>query len=114
MPPVEIDYSISLPFLFMLASGVFTWWATRRKDVDEKFRGGSKRMDGLDVRVSRLEQSIEAMPAKDDLHALQLTISDMSGELKAMGARQQSTNELLRRLDLVVSRHEDHLLDKAK
>lgn len=111
MNALSIDWSLSLPFLFSVVAMIYTAWATRRQGVDEKFRAGSKRMDEIDNRVGRVEQSIEGMPAKDDLHQLQLAMADMAGEMKAMAASQRSTNDLLRRLETVVTRHEEHLLD---
>jgi len=105
----EFDWTLSISFLFSLAAMVFAFFRTRHKNVDERFEKQSHRIDGLEIRLSRNEQILEDMPTKDDLHRLELALSAMAGELKAMAASQRSTNDFLRRIETTVSRHEDHL-----
>lgn len=106
----EFDLTVSISLLVSLAAMVIAWFRTRKQDVEAKFKVGSKRMDGLDRRIAKAEQEIAAMPGKDDLHEVKIALAEMAGEMKAMAASQRSTNDLLRRLETVVGRHEDHLL----
>lgn len=94
-----------------LACAVYTWFVTRRSNVDARFTEGSKRMNDLDKRVQAVEQKLATMPEKDDIHALQLLLSDMGGELKAMRASMRGIAESQTRLEHISSRHENYLLE---
>lgn len=110
----------ALGLIIPLAGIVYTWFATRQKDVDEAFRGigrrldiGSKRMDALELRAQATELSLGNMPNKDDMHSLQLMLSEMGGEMKAMRATMRSVADSQGRLEDVVTRHEDYLRENT-
>ncbi|WP_158971972.1 DUF2730 family protein [Chachezhania sediminis] len=92
-----------------LCSAAYAFFATRRKDVDRRFDEGSKRMDRHDLRLQAVEQAIQTMPGKDDMHRLELHLSEMSGDMKAMSATMMAMAESQTRTERIVSRHEDHL-----
>ena len=116
---MSIDWKVIIDaaqFLFTIGVLVFTFFATRRKDVDtrldqanERFTEGSRRMDRIDSRVTGLERTIEALPGKDDVHALTLTLAEVRGDLKAQNATLDAMAESLKRTENIVTRHEDHL-----
>lgn len=72
------------------------------------------RLAGHAQRITKLEQSHSAMPTKDDMHALHLGVAEMRGDMKELRAVIASNNQVMGRLDKVVTRHEDFLLDGAK
>lgn len=118
---LQFDWTVSVSLLISVVAMAVAFFKGRRKDLDEKFDGvniglriASDRMTDLERRIARAEQSIESMPGKDELHRVELAIRDMAGDIKAMTASQRSANDMLRRLDTVVTRHEDHLLDTKK
>jgi small-conductance mechanosensitive channel len=80
------------------------------KATDDRFAEGRARMDRHDQRISRLEQSHEAMPTKDDMHKVLLAVQDMKGRLDVMGAQMGGQKDIMERLETIVSRHEEHLL----
>lgn len=106
---MNFDWTISIPVIISLATLVFAYFRTRRTDVDDRFRTGSKRMDDLSSRVQVLEETVKAMPAKDDVHQLHLTLSEMGGDMKAIRATMRGMSDSLSRTEGIVSRHEDHL-----
>lgn len=108
------DPTITVSLVMSVAVMVFTWFRTRRQDVDERFKAGSDRMRALEGRTAALEQTVDSMPGKDELHRIELHMERMTGEMKAMSASQRGTNDILRRLESIVSRHEDHLLENGK
>ena len=69
----------------------------------------SKRTDGLETRLASVEQTLRAMPGKDDLHQVTLALADIRGDLKAMSAEMSSTNKIMARLEQIVGRHDEHL-----
>ncbi|HHK74841.1 MAG TPA: DUF2730 family protein [Rhizobiales bacterium] len=110
----EFDLTITMSLILSVIVIGFTWFRTRRHDVDERFMTGAKRMGDLDKRVQAVEQSIAVMPGKDDIHRLEMALSEIAGDIKAMRATTRATNDAMARIDRVVNRHEDHLLDGSK
>lgn len=108
--------------LFWKASGVilpvfvaiYTFIATRRKDLDKRLEAGHERMDRHEARISRLEQSVQNMPGKDDMHSLQLELVRQTGSMEKMAAVMEGNAMITARLEAIVSRHEQHLLDGGK
>lgn len=94
------------PAIGVILSGaalLTTWIMMRRKAVDV-------RLGSLEARVHTIEQAVSGVPSREELHGLELALSGISGDLKAMDAKIGSQVDLMTRLDRVVSRHEDHLL----
>lgn len=111
---MNLDADTALKFVtFGLSVGamIYSFFVNRRKDVDERFREGSKRMDRHDGRIAALEQTVQAMPEKEDLHQLQLKLAEMNGSLLHMTAVMEGNAQIMGRLETIVSRHEDHLLN---
>jgi len=118
---MEYDFRVTLPFLLTLVTLIYTWWRTRDRNVDDRFKGvderfklGSERMDRHDARLASIEQTLRGLPAKQDMHELQISITELKGELKTMAAVIDGRNRLMERLETIVERHEDHLLDGGK
>jgi hypothetical protein len=117
---MEFDFRVTLPFILTLATLFYTWWRTRDRNVEDKFKAvderfklGSERMDRHDTRLNSIEQTLRDLPVKADMHALQLSMSEMRGEMKVMATAMSGSNSLMERLEAVVSRHEEHLLKKS-
>jgi hypothetical protein len=73
-----------------------------------------KRLDQTDNRLNSLEHTLRGMPGKDDIHGVEVALSEMRGDLRVMQASMIGNTEIMKRLELIVTRHEDHLLDGAK
>ncbi|UWQ00837.1 DUF2730 domain-containing protein [Aliiroseovarius crassostreae] len=112
---IDLDTFLKLASLFLSISAmVYAFFVNRKKDTDERFNEGSKRMDRHHSRIAAVEQSIKAMPGKDDIHALQLEAVKQTGALREMQAVMDGNAKIMSRLETIVSRHEDHLLDGGK
>lgn len=103
------DLTVTLSLLLSISAMIFAWLRTRRQDLDKRLHEGSKRMDNLELRVQRIEQSIAAMPGKDDMHKLEITLAQMGGEMKAQSAVLEAMAESVRRTEGILNRHEDFL-----
>jgi len=106
---LELDPTVSLPFILTAGAMLFTWFRTRSSDVEDRFRAGSKRMDALELRAQATELAMANMPDKDDMHSLQLMLSEMGGEMKAIRATMRSVAESQSRLEIITTRHEDYM-----
>lgn len=111
---LSLDPTISMSVVLSVIVIIFTWFRTRRHDVDGRFKAGSERMDAHERRISSLEQTVNVMPDKDDMHALQIEITRMVGKLGQMQATMEGNAKIMERLEVIVSRHEDHLIDGAR
>jgi predicted nucleic acid-binding Zn-ribbon protein len=114
---VTIDLeTASRALTFILSAGAFlyTFLSGRRKDVEQKFKAGSDRMDRHEARILVTEQKISALPDKDDMHKLQIELTRMVGTLGQMQAVMEGNANIMERLENIVSRHEDFLLDGGK
>jgi len=96
------------------ALAIYTFIATRRKDLDRKLEEGHGRMDRHEARISRVEQTVQSMPGKDDMHALQLEAVKQTGAMEKMAAVMEGNAKITARLEAIVTRHEQHLLDGGK
>lgn len=103
-----------LSFIISIAALVSAFFTSRKKDVDHRFREGSKRMDRHDLRLQALEQDVKGMPGKDDMHRLELQLSEISGDMKAMYATMTGMASSIERTEKIVGRHEDHLRETGK
>ena len=99
---------VVLPVLGVL----YTFVATRRTDVDNRFEAGDERMDRQEGRIAWLEQTVQSMPGKDDTYRLEIMLAEMSGDMKAMCATMDGMKASLSRTEDIVTRHEDHLREK--
>lgn len=110
----DINPTITMNLIFSIVVMVFAWFRTRNLNVDDRFKTGSERMDRHDNRITVLEQAITVMPDKDDMHRLQLEMVKMTGSLGQMQAVMEGNAKIMERLETIVSRHEDHLLEGNK
>lgn len=114
MNQIGLDDLKSLMGLILPIGGmIYTWIATRRKDVERRFKDGSDRMDRLDGRLSRLEQTVQGLPSREDIHKIELHMSRITGTMERMEAVMEGNQRIMGRLETIVTRHEDHLLQKG-
>ncbi len=112
-----IDWDLvikALGLILPVVAGIYTYVATRRKDVDAAFQANTARIDRLDARVVRIEDTIGAMPGKDDMHGLQLELVKQTGAMNEMRAVMAGNAKIMERLEIIVSRHETHLLEGGR
>lgn len=74
----------------------------------------SHRLDRHDGRIQALEQTVRSLPGREDMHRLELQLSEMNGKLGILAANGESTNQIMVRLEKMVGRHDDHLKDQNR
>jgi phage-related tail protein len=102
--------SVSLPCWL----AIYTFVATRRKVVNTTIEAIGERLDTHGNRIARLETTVQSMPGKDDMHSLQLELVKQTGSLNEMRAVMEGNAKIMARLEAIVTRHENHLLDGGK
>lgn len=107
---IDLDLLLKVGgFLLSVGAIGFTLYATRRKDVDVRFKAGAKRMDAQDVKILTLETAVKNLPGKDEMHQLQLMMTEMAGDMKAVREGMRGLRDGQARQENILSRHEDHL-----
>jgi TolA-binding protein len=69
------------------------------------------RIDDQDKRLSTVEQAQITLPKSGDIHQLELAMTRLQGEMKTMSVAMQGQSNIMERLETIVGRHENHLLD---
>lgn len=99
--------------ILSVAAIVIAFFRTRQSKVDERFKKGSDVMDRHELRLSAVEQTVRAMPGREDIHKIELGMSEMRGLLSRMEAVMEGNSQIMSRLEAIVSRHENHLLERS-
>lgn len=77
----------------------------------ERLTAQGKELDALGLRIAALEQAQRMMPSKDDIHGLHLGMAEMRSDLREMRAAMDGNMKVMGRLEAIVTRHEEHLLE---
>ncbi|QAX29282.1 DUF2730 family protein [Leisingera sp. NJS204] len=108
-------------YVAALGSAVYAWFGRRGDDlseqfktIDARFHTGSKRMDEHALEIQSLQHIVENLPAKEEVHQLQLTLTEMDGTLRAIATQMQALAEGQRRLERTVQGHETYLRNLTK
>lgn len=106
-----ILWAAGLSTLLSFGSILWTIFSGPSRRNATRLEDHGNRLDRLDGRLASVEQTLRGMPGKDDIHGVQLALSDMRGDLKNMNTSMEGNMEIMRRLEVIVSRHEHHLLE---
>jgi len=87
--------------------------ATRRKAINERLDAGSKRMDAHDVAIAELRKQVSGLPAKDDLHRLELELREIAGTIREHRAMSEANRDMMQRTLASLERVEGYLLSQG-
>lgn len=114
---------ISLQVIIVWAAGISTvanmllllWniFSGPSRKNGERLDAVASTMSNVERRVSAIEQSQHALPSKDDMHELEITMTGLRGELATMSEKLAGHVAIMNRLEATVARHEDHLMKKS-
>nr|WP_286174242.1 DUF2730 family protein [Rhodobacter sp. NTK016B] len=90
-----------------MATTIWNFVASGSRANAKRIEDQDQRLNRHEARLSSVEQDIRNLPAQGDLHQVQLALERMHGDLKEMRA-------IMGRMESIVSRHEEHLLDGSK
>lgn len=75
--------------------------------LDAKFTMSVEKIDKVEDRVAALENELRHLPDRSSVHSIQISISDLKGELRAMGAQ-------LKPVAAIADRLQEFLLEQAR
>lgn len=128
---LTFDPTVTFGVVISVITFIFAYVRTRRQALDDRFekfeiknenkltaidsrlQEGSRRMDRHDLRVHELQQIVAQLPAKDDLHVLQIKLTEIVGEMKAINAKIEGNAETMERIEKMVIRHDKHIVEGA-
>ena len=112
---VDADFLIKVAtILLSLVALVLSLVASRKKQIDARFKEGRDRMDRQATRIVQLEAAVKTLPEKEDIHRLQLELTRMAGSMAEIKQMMAGNDALFTRMESVVARHEQYLLGGGK
>lgn len=93
-------------FFLSIIVGIYTWIATRRKNVDRK-------LTEHDRRIQKVEDNLHHLPQAHEVHSILVTLETMRGEMRVLAQSLQGQEQIMARIEAMVSRHEDTLLGRG-
>lgn len=121
---INFDLTVTMGVIVTIVVSIVGWVHARQKRTDDAIiaagrradhaiEGVAERLDRHEGRIHAVEQTMQTLPGKDDLHGLSLAMAEIRGDLREVRASMKGHQQLLARIDSVVSRQEDHLMKGA-
>tara|TARA_R110000787_G_scaffold26344_28_gene73766 strand:+ start:1852 stop:2202 length:351 start_codon:yes stop_codon:yes gene_type:complete len=111
-----MDWSAAKFFLDLvaLAAAAGAWLYARSVKKAQAGKGEiaalTKEVMTLDKRLDRAEARLEDSPTSKAIHELALSVTEFSGDLKAITARMDGMGHIVDRLEAVAARQEDYIM----
>lgn len=109
---VLILWALALSTIINLGTVIWNIFSGPSKKNGARLDAMSVTLGALEHRIGSVETKQAALPSKDDMHELELTMSKLSGDIATMNEKLSGHVQIMTRLEATVSRHEDHLLKK--
>lgn len=107
---LDISPYVSLALaIIALGTTVWNWLMSGARANAKSITALTSRADDHGHRLFKLEQQVADMPSRDALHTLELHMSTMAGDMKALLVEIRAVKDSQERTERVVTRHEDHL-----
>lgn len=87
--------------------GAYVWSTNRTKTRREV-------TEALDRRLTKVESTLRSMPSIQAVHGLTVSMTQLSGDLKAALARVDGLEDVVERVERIVNRQEEHLLGRSR
>lgn len=109
---IPVDFTVSAGAIITVLLAIIGWiqvrWGALSKRVDDQ----AGRIDGHAERLTGVEAALRQLPAREDLHRMEVSVTTMAGKMETVAAHLAGQRDIMTRLESVVARHEDHLLTK--
>ena len=101
---------VVLPIVGVLIKLILAQRKEQRKDQE----ANTKAHAAFDVRLTTTEACLKNVPSEEALHDLALTIRGFGGDLRVAVEKIEGMGRIVGRLEKVVTRHEDYMLNGGK
>lgn len=90
-----------------LAMVALMWRMRSEFATTSSVSGLSAEVNALTLRVERVERDVGDLPKREDIHSLQIAMTEIKGALGEMRAEARGDRDLLARVEHALARHED-------
>lgn len=111
---IPVDLTLTTGVIVTLMVTVVGWVQLRWRALSDRVDAQAERAESHSARIIGLEAAIRTMPGRDELHRMEVSITQMAGEMKVVSALLSGQGDLMQRMEAVVARHEDHLLNPKR
>jgi len=111
---VGLDLTITAMVVVTVVLAIVGWVRAGRSRVEDALGVLSGRADRHEGRIAAIEAALAGLPGQDHIHAVQLSMAEVRGELREIRALMSGNTAVMQRLEAIVSRHEDHLLEARR
>lgn len=111
---IPVDFTVSVGVIVTILLAIIGWlqvrWGALSKRVDDQ----AGRLEGHATRLTSVEAALRSLPEREDLHRMELSVTAMTGKMETVAAHLAGQRDIMARIESVVARHEDHLLNPKR
>lgn len=107
---IPVDLTLSTGVIVTVLLAMIGWLRVRWSALDKRVDDQATRIDSHGDRLTGVEAALRQLPAREDLHRMEVSVTSMAGKMETVAAHLSGQRDIMTRLEAVVSRHEDHLL----
>lgn len=100
--------------IISVSTAIYTFIATRRKDVDKELAKRAKASDENRRLIDECKAAIAAAPGKDDVHNLVVAVTKLEGVISTVSVQVAGQKELLQRVENTVGIQQESLMKRGK
>lgn len=114
VPTVSLgfDLTVTMATIVTVVLAILAWSHTRWKAINGRIDAQTERLDRHEGRLQSIETALNHLPAKADMHNLQLGMSEMQGDTREIRTAFAALEARSTRQEVVLQRLEDFLLHK--
>lgn len=110
---VLIVWALALSTLINFGTVIWNIFSGPSKKNGARLDAMAITLTSLEQRILASEQAQRALPSKDDIHELELSMERLKGEMKTLGQAMTTHSDNANRVEAILTRHEEHLLKKS-
>lgn len=107
------DLTISLGLIVTLVGAIIGWVRMLHKRLEARIDVAGERLDRHEGRILLAEQTLQMLPAKSDLHRVEIALERIGGDMREIRASMTGNQQIMSRLEAVVTRQDDYLMNRA-
>ncbi len=111
---VLIVWALALSTLINFGTVIWNIFSGPSKKNGTRLDAMAITLTALENRISASEQTQRAQPSKDDIHELELSMERLKGEMSKFGQAMLTHSENNSRIESILTRHEEHLLQAGR
>ena len=111
---VLIVWALALSTLINFGTVIWNIFSGPSKKNGARLDAMATVLTALEQRITASEQTQRALPSKDDIHELELSMERLKGEMKTLSQVMAGQSAITERMESILNRHEDHLLQSGR